>query len=173
MDNPSTHLDASDLRLLDLLQHDASLSNQALAQAAHLSPATCHRRVKRLRDEGWIERQVAIVSADKLRAAQGLGLQALVEVTLDVQAEEAMARFEAHAVQDTAVQQCWRVSPGPDFMLVLAVSDMDGYQQVAARLFTGALGVRNVRAFFSVKRAKFDTALPLAWPRGSSGAAQG
>ncbi|RRS03313.1 Lrp/AsnC family transcriptional regulator [Aquabacterium soli] len=167
MKNPSIILDSSDLRLLDLLQHDASLSNQALAEAAHLSPATCHRRVKRLRDEGWIERQVAIVSADKLREAQGQGLQALVEVTLDVQAEEAMARFEAHAVQDAAVQQCWRVSPGPDFMLVLAVADMDGYQQVAARLFTGALGVRNVRAFFAVKRAKFDTALPLAWPRGA------
>lgn len=168
MNNPSNPLDASDLRLLDLMQHDASLSNQALAEAAHLSPATCHRRVKRLRDEGWIERQVAIVSADKLRAAQGQGLQALVEVTLDVQAEEAMARFETHAVQDAAVQQCWRVSPGPDFMLVLAVGDMDGYQQVAARLFTGALGVRNVRAFFAVKRAKFDTALPLQLQSGAA-----
>lgn len=162
-----TPLDAADLRLLDLLQQDATLSNQALADAAHLSTATCHRRVKRLRDEGWIERQVAIVSADKLREAQGQGLQALVEVTLDIQTEEAMAGFEAHAVNDPNVQQCWRVSPGPDFMLVLAVGDMAGYQQVAARLFTGALGVRNVRAFFAVKRAKFDTALPLSWPGGA------
>lgn len=158
----TNELDAGDLRLLDLLQQDASLSNQALAEAAHLSTATCHRRVKRLRDEGWIERQVAIVSADRLREVQGLGLQALVEVTLDVQTEEAMAHFERLAVADASVQQCWRVSPGPDFMLVLAVHDMGGYQQVAARLFTAASGVRNVRTFFAVKRAKFDTALPLA-----------
>lgn len=169
MKENSTTLDASDLRLLDLLQHDASLSNQALADAAHLSAATCHRRIKRLRDEGWIEGQVAIVSADKLRQARQPILQALVEVTLDVQTEEAMSRFETHAVQDSAVQQCWRVSPGPDFMIVLAVGDMDGYQQVAARLFTARLGVRNVRAFFAVKRAKFGTALPLQVPAPGSG----
>ncbi|HIV72258.1 MAG TPA: Lrp/AsnC family transcriptional regulator [Candidatus Aquabacterium excrementipullorum] len=162
MKEKSTPLDTSDLRLLDLLQHDAALSNQQLAEAAHLSPATCHRRVKRLREEGWIERQVAIVSADKLRDAQVPGLQALVEVALDVQTEEAMARFERQATQDTAVQQCWRVSPGPDFMLVLAVHDMEGYLEVAARLFNDRLGVRNVRTFFAVKRAKFDTRLPLA-----------
>ncbi len=154
-------LDDADLRLLDLLQNDASLSNQALADLAHLSTATCHRRLKRLRQEGWIERQVAVVSADKLRALTGGGLQAVVEVTLETQTEEALGRFEQQAVQHPAVQQCWRLSPGPDFMLVLAVADMDGYQAVAAELFTGALGVRNVRTFFAVKRSKFGTALPL------------
>jgi Lrp/AsnC family leucine-responsive transcriptional regulator len=154
-------LDAADLRLLDLLQRDATLSNQALAESAHLSTATCHRRVKRLRDEGWIEQQVAIVSADKVRQVLGAGLQALVEVSLEVQTEEAMARFEAQAVLDAAVQQCWRVSPGPDFMLVVAVHDMQGYQALALRLFTVHTGVRNVRTFFAIKRAKFGCALPL------------
>jgi len=159
-----SHLDAPDLRLLGLLQADASLSNQALAEAAHLSPATCHRRVKRLRDEGWIEGQVAIVSADRLREHLGVGLTALTEVTLEVQTEEAMARFEAQAVAAAEVQQCWRVSPGPDFMLVMAVGDMPGYQAVARRLFTAEWGVRNVRTFFAVKRAKFGTATPLPSP---------
>lgn len=161
MESSINPLDTSDLRLLDLLQRDATLSNQALAEAAHLSPATCHRRVKRLREEGWIERQVAIVSADKLRRTRAPGLQALVEVSLDIQTEDAMTLLEARAVADAAVQQCWRVSPGPDFMLVLAVADMEDYQRVAARLFTATLGVRNVRTFFAIKRAKFDTALPL------------
>lgn len=161
MESSINPLDTSDLRLLDLLQRDATLSNQALAEAAHLSPATCHRRVKRLREEGWIERQVAIVSADKLRRTRAPGLQAMVEVSLDIQTEDAMTLFEARAVADSAVQQCWRVSPGPDFMLVLALADIDDYQRVAARLFTATLGVRNVRTFFAVKRAKFETALPL------------
>lgn len=159
-----SHLDASDLRLLTLLQADASLSNQSLAQAAHLSPATCHRRVKRLHDEGWIEGQVAIVSADRLREHLGTGLTALTEVTLEVQTEEAMAGFEAEAVAMTEVQQCWRVSPGPDFLLVMAVGDMPGYQAVARHLFTSERGVRNVRTFFAVKRAKFGTAMPLPSP---------
>ena len=71
------HLDGVDLRLLNLLQHDASLSNQALADAAHLSAATCHRRVKRLWDEGFIERQVAtdvdVASTELDRTAERFG----------------------------------------------------------------------------------------------------
>lgn len=164
MKSESTDLDAIDARLLNLLQDDASLTNQQLAEAAHLSTATCHRRVRRLQEAGWIERQVAIVSVDRLRQAQACGLHALVEVTLEIQTQEAMARFETQAVLDAAVQQCWRVSPGPDFMLVLLVDDMPGYQAVAQRLFTAAWGVRNVRTFFAIQRAKFSTTVPVRWP---------
>ena len=59
-------LDPTDLRLLDLLQHDASLSNQDLAAAAHVSPATCLRRVRRLVEAGVIERRVALLSHERL-----------------------------------------------------------------------------------------------------------
>ena len=69
----SSVLDETDLRLLALLQDDASQSNQALAQAAHVSPATAMRRVRRLVESGIIERQVAILSPQKL----GAGLTAL------------------------------------------------------------------------------------------------
>lgn len=154
-------LDAVDLRLLSLLQDDASVSNQALAERAHLSAATCHRRVQRLQQLGVIEKRVAILSPDKLAAVTGWGLSALVEITLDVQTAEALDRFETKAVQDPGVQQCWRVSPGPDFVLVVQVADMPAYQDLARRLFTEDSLVRNVRAFFAVKRAKFGTALPL------------
>jgi Lrp/AsnC family leucine-responsive transcriptional regulator len=154
-------LDDTDLRLLSLLQHDASVSNQALAAQLGVSPATCHRRIKRLRDEGFIERQVAIVSPSRLADALGWGLTALVEISLDVQTQEALDAFEARAVAAPEVQQCWRVSPGPDFVLVMQVADMPAYQALAAALFTQGSQVRNVRAFFAVKRAKFGTQLPL------------
>lgn len=159
--NPSPTLDAADLRLLALLQDDASLSNQALAEAAHLSAATCHRRVQRLQTLGLIERRVAIVNPQRLADITGWGLSALVEISLDVQTTEALDAFEARAVADSAVQQCWRVSPGPDFVLVVQVADMPAYQALAKRLFTEDSQVRNVRTFFAVKRAKFGTALPL------------
>ncbi len=159
--NHTPHLDGVDLRLLNLLQHDASLSNQALADAAHLSAATCHRRVKRLWDEGFIERQVAILSPQKMADALGWGLSALVEISLDVQTQEALDAFEGKANDDAAVQQVWRVSPGPDFVLVVQVQDMPAYQELAKRLFTDDAQVRNVRAFFAVKRAKFQSTLPL------------
>ncbi len=149
----SNALDAIDLQLLDSLQHDASLSNVALAEKVHVSPPTCLRRVKRLIEGGWIERQVAILSRDRL----GQGLQAMVEVTLDRQGAEHLDAFEARAVAEAAVQQCWRVSPGPDFMLVVHAPDMPGYLALTQRLFTQDANVRNVKAFFATKRAKFGT----------------
>ena len=160
-DNPQAELDAFDWRLLGLLQGDASLSHQALAERTHLSPATCHRRVQRLRRLGLIEREVAILSQDRIAALAGWGLSALVEITLDAQTQEALDAFERVAVAEAAIQQVWRVSPGPDFVLVIQVQDMPAYQELAKRVFNQDTQVRNVRAFFSIKRAKFATALPL------------
>lgn len=153
-------LDAIDVRLLEVLQNDAALSNQDLAARVAVSPATCLRRVKRLVDAGVIERRVALLSPDKL----GAGLQALLEITLDRQGAEHLDAFEARAVQEAAVQQCWRVSPGPDFVLVVQVADMPAYHAFTQRLLTQDANVRNIKAFFSVKRAKFDTRVGLPSP---------
>ena len=68
---------------------------------------------------------------------------------------------EARVAPDAAVQQCYRVSPGPDFVLVVHTQDMPGYHALAQRLFTVDANVRNVKAFFSVKRSKFGVELPL------------
>jgi DNA-binding Lrp family transcriptional regulator len=154
-------LDATDLKLLALLQADASLNNVALAEKLHISAPTCLRRTKRLQQEGWIEKQVAILSADKLGRLMGHGLTALIEVSLDKQGEEWLQAFETRAVKEQAVQQCWRVSPGPDFMLVVQTTDMPAYLALTQRLLTQDANVRNVKAFFSVKRAKFGTELAL------------
>jgi DNA-binding Lrp family transcriptional regulator len=157
----SLDIDTIDLRLLDQLQRDASLSNLALAELVHVSPPTCLRRVKRLVDAGLVERQVAILSPDRLAPVLGHGLTALVEITLDRQGAEQLGAFEARVVADDAVQQCYRVSPGPDFCLVVHARDMPDYLALAERLFTADANVRNVKAFFSLKRAKFQTRLPL------------
>lgn len=154
-------LDPTDLRLLAQLQRDAALSNQDLAAAVQVSPATAHRRVRRLHALGLIERVVAHLSPQRLADAGMPVLQALVEVTLDLQSAERLDAFEARALSDAAVQQCWRVSPGPDFVLVLAVSDMPAYQALTARLLNSDANVRNVRAFFAIKRARFGSELPL------------
>ena len=146
-------IDAVDLRLLDQLQLDAALSNEALAARIHVSPATCLRRVRRLVEQGVIERRVAILSPERL----GASLTAIVEITLDRQGAEHLAAFESRAVAEPAVLQCHRVAPGPDFVLVLQAADMPAYDALAQRLFTDDANVRNVKAFFSVHRAKFET----------------
>ena len=160
-------IDAIDLCLLDALQNDAGQSNQSLAERCGVSPATALRRVRALEASGLVERRVALLQPERLAQAVGHGLTVLVEISLDRQGDEHLEAFERLAVADTAVQQCYRVSPGPDFVLVLAVTDMPAYHALAQHLFTQHANVRNVRAFFSVKRAKFDPALPL--PRASVG----
>lgn len=150
-------LDLTDRRLLSLLQEDSARTNEALAQAAHISPATCLRRVRRLIESGVIERQMALVSPDAL----GTGLTAILEVTLDVQSAEAHAAFETLIERQPVVQQCYRVATGPDFVLVVWVADMSAYHAFVHSTLTAAANVRNVRSFFSVRRVKFAPALPF------------
>ncbi len=158
-------LDALDLALLNRLQDDASESNQALARRVHISAPTCLRRVKRLKDAGLIERQIAVLDADRVASHMGHGLTAIVEITLDRQDQGAAEAFEQRIAPDAAVQQCYRVSPGPDFILVVHAADMPAYLALAQRLFTSDANVRNVKAFFSIRRAKFEPRLPLVRSR--------
>lgn len=168
-ENELQFLDSVDLKLLDLLQDDASLSNLDLARRVHVSPATCLRRVKRLWTSGLIERQVALLNPQKLAQAVGHGLEAIVEVTLDRQGAEALEDFESRVIGDPAVQQCWRVSPGPDFVLQVHTADMPGYLALQQRLLTSDANVRNVKAFFSVKKAKFAPRVPVSPAAPSAG----
>ena len=154
-------IDNTDLQLLAQLQLDSSRSNQALAELVHISPPTCLRRVKRLREAGLIEREIAVLSVDKLATVAGHGLCAIVEITLDRQDQQALEAFEQRVATDEAVQQCYRVSPGPDFCLVVHAAHMPDYLALAQRLFTSDANVRNVKAFFSVRRGKFEPRIAL------------
>lgn len=152
-----TDLDELDKRILQTLQIDATLSNQDLAEKVHASPPTCLRRVNRLRKEGIIAKQVAILDSEKL----GLGLTAIVEITLDHQASEHQIAFEHLMAKEIAVQQCYRVSPGPDFVVIIQVADMAAYHALAHRLFATQSNIRNVRSFFSINRSKFETQISI------------
>ncbi len=161
-ENETISLDATDLRLLDALQRDAGLSNLALAERLAVSPATCLRRTRRLESLGLIEQRLAVLNPQRLALALGHGLTAVIEVTLERQDEATLAGFETRAVAEPTVQQCYRVSPGPDFVLVTHCADMPAHLAMGQRLFTADSSVRNVKAFFSTKRSKFAPYLPLA-----------
>jgi Lrp/AsnC family leucine-responsive transcriptional regulator len=150
-------LDDLDRRILNALQADASQTNAELAELVHVSAPTCLRRVKLLTERGIIARQVAILNPEKV----GARLSAIVEITLDVQAAERMTQFETLAAQEGAVLQCYRVTPGPDFVLVVQVADMPAYHALAHRLFTAHANVRNVKAYFSTHRSKFETRIAV------------
>ena len=150
-------LDELDRRILNVLQVDASHTNQQLAELVHASPATCLRRVKRLSDLGVIVRQVALLAPEKM----GSSLTAIVEVTLDHQGDERQVEFEALVAHVPAVLQCYRVSPGPDFVLMVQVADMAAYHALAHQVFAAHKNVRNVKAYFSILRSKFETRIAV------------
>lgn len=154
-------LDELDLRILEQLQNDASISNQALALRVHASPPTCLRRVRRLSEQGVIRRQVALLDPEQL----GPSLTAIVEITLDHQGEEYLQHFERLMAPEAAVTQCYRVSTGVDFIVILQVSDMTAYHKLAHALFTSQANIRNIRSFFSIHQAKFETRVPLPAPK--------
>ncbi len=150
-------LDELDLRILEILQHDASISNQVLAERVFTSAATTLRRVRSLEEAGVIERTVAILSPEKL----GASITAIAEITLDTQNAEAFDAFDTLISAEPAVTQAYRTAPSVDFTLVLTVRDMAAYHALVQRVFTAANNVRNVRSRFVTKRSKFSVALPL------------
>jgi len=147
-----TTLDELDYRILAQLQQNADISNQDLAQIVHASAPTCLRRVRQLKQCGVIQHTVAVLDWSRV----GASLTAVIEVSLDNQSAEALAAFEALVTPETAVLQCYRVSPGPDFILIMEVEDMPAYHLLAHRLFASTANVRNVRSYFSTHRAKFQ-----------------
>ena len=147
------NIDALDRRILLELERDGSLSNIDLATRVHASPATCLRRVARLKLDGVIQSIVALLDP----ALVGTPLTALIEVTLDRQDAQSLDLFEQAAAEDGAVRQCYRITGGVDFALMIYVADMDEYHRFAHRLLASQANVRNVRTLFSTYCAKFDT----------------
>lgn len=111
-----------------------------------------------MKEAGLIEREVAILDFSKI----GPSVTAVIEVSLDRQTAEDYDAFEAYVCAEPAVTQCYRVSPGPDFIVIVELPDMRSYDEFARRLFTQSSNVRNVRTFFSMRRAKFEAGPPVA-----------
>lgn len=150
-------LDALDQSILKALQGDADLTNAKLGELVNASAATCQRRVSRLKDIGVIRKEVALLDPSLI----GQPLMAICEVTLVSQADEALSAFEHLVSEATQVQQCYRVSAGPDFVLMLVLSDMASYHVFAGTYLTARHGVRNVKTYFVSYRSKFETAFPM------------
>lgn len=147
-------LDAFDVRLLDLLQLDALMTAEALAAQVPLSASAITRRVRRLRSEGWIERDVAIVS----RRLSDARLRAMVLVTVQEHAEErGLAALRARLVADPCVQLLLDVAGAHDLAVLVSARDMADFNAITARLFECEPAVRRYDTHF-VKRVHKQSA---------------
>lgn len=151
-------MDAIDRRILDQLQYDSSLTNQALADEIGLSPSACLKRVNRLRDAGIIERQVALLNPNTL----GQTLHMVVEVTMERDKKSLYQRFLTSAVNAPEVKQCYQVTGECDFVLIVTVADLDEYERFCDRVLYADDNMRKFRTLLSRKRHKFDTSVQLS-----------
>jgi Lrp/AsnC family leucine-responsive transcriptional regulator len=150
-------LDAIDRKILAILQDDNQVTNLALAERVGLSPPPCLRRVRRLRELGVIEKDVALV--DPLKVGQGI--IAFVGVELDRQREDVLANFERKIAAEPEVQQCYFVSGETDYLLLVTCADMESYDAFARRVLANAHDIKRFRTSFCLSRVKYATAIPL------------
>jgi Lrp/AsnC family transcriptional regulator len=149
-------LDPIDRRILRELQADATISIADLAERVGLSQTPCWKRVKRLTDEGVIERRVALLDRDKL----DLGLVVFVAVRAARHDEEWLNAFARGAASLPEVVEFYRMSGETDYLLKVIVRDIAAYDRFYKRLIaTAPLG--DVSSSFAMEQIKFTTALPL------------
>jgi len=151
-------MDAIDRRILTTLQQDAELTNAELATRVNLSPSSCLRRVRRLKEDGIIERTVALVDPERV----GRGLTAIVEVTLERHGLAAQQQFLDQAAEEPAVSQVYAVTGETDVLLVIHLVDMKEYQEICNKLFNHDPNVVKFRTLFAMERIKYETAIPVA-----------
>ena len=150
-------MDALDVALLDLLQHDASLPMRTLADKVGTSPATCQRRIAQLRETGVLQRQVAIVD----RRLVGRPLTVFVSVELGQQNAALLTQFERRMAAEEAVMACYEVSGEFDFLLIVSAESMEQYHAFTREAFSSNHNVRNFKSMFAMNCSKFETRVPL------------
>lgn len=151
-------MDEIDRKILRILQVDASVQNQDLAARVGLSPSPCLRRVKALEAAGVIRRYVAILDGK----AVGAGFVAFVEVRLEKQSEAYSNRFESAVLARSEVIDCAFVTGDFDYLLKVAVADLDEFHRFLTQVLTRIDGVANTRTIIPVKRIKETTAVKIA-----------
>jgi Lrp/AsnC family transcriptional regulator len=151
-------LDALDLRILDLLQHDATLQLAQIAQQVGLSTTPCWRRIQRLKDEGVITRQVALLDARKVN----VGVTVFVSVRTSTHTREWFEQFKAVVQAIPEVVEFYRMSGDVDYLLRVVVPDIAAYDRVYERLTTGTQ-LHDVSSSFAMEELKLTTALPLGY----------
>jgi Lrp/AsnC family transcriptional regulator, leucine-responsive regulatory protein len=150
-------LDDTDRRLLATLQHSARITNAELADACHLSPSPCWRRVQALEASGVISRYVTLLDPRRV----GLPVSVFVEVSLSAQIETILEPFESAVARRPEVMECYQMTGSFDYLLRVVVPDLDAYETFLRSHLTRIPGVASIRSSFALRAVKYRTELPL------------
>ena len=150
-------LDVFDLNILRILQKDASLTNKEIASQLNKSVATVHERVRRLKEQGYIKRVVAILDRKKINKS----LIAFSQVLLHDHTAETLATFEREVSKFPEVMECFQMTGTFDFSRRIATSDMDAYHDLYRNKLAKLLNITTVQSFFVLSETKSITAYPI------------
>ncbi len=150
-------LDATDRRLLSVLQKRGRISNADLAEAVHLSASACHRRVQRLEADGYIKEYVALLDPRRI----GLPTTVFVEITLSTQAEDVLDAFEKAVTRIPDVLECHLTAGTADYILKLAVEDTEDFARIHRQYLSRLPGVAKMQSSFALRTVRQTTALPV------------
>ena len=149
-------MDATDRKILDILQSDASVPIATIAETIGMSTAPCWRRIRRLEEDGVITRRVALLSPEKL----GLGLTVFVQVEAGDHSSDWLETFAATVSAMPEVMELYRMAGDVDYMLRVVVPDMASYDGFYRKLIA-TIPLKNVTSRFAMERVKYTTSLPL------------
>lgn len=156
MSTPPT-LDSIDRAILAALQQDARLSNQALAQQIHLSPSACLRRVKRLEDEGVIDRVVALLNPKAI----GKPGTSYTIINVERMTPSALAEFEQAVKDSPDILDCFYVAGSNDYLLRFAYRDAEDLERLHTQVLMQLPGVARANSMLVLRTVKRSTAFPL------------
>jgi Lrp/AsnC family transcriptional regulator len=149
-------MDNTDLKILAILQGDASLSVAEIASRVNLSQTPCWRRIQRLEEQGVIERRVAVLNPESI----GLGLSVFVEIETSDHSSDWIERFARAISEMPEVMEVYRMAGDVDYLLRIAVGDMAAYDAFYKKLIA-LVPLKNVTSRFAMERVKSTTAYPL------------
>jgi len=150
-------LDKTDKTLLSMLQTDATVSLQALAEAVNLTTTPCWKRLKRLENRGIIEKRVALLNPEKL----GLLFTAFVLIKTSNHSHEWYSHFVETVTPFPEVMECYRMAGEYDYMMKVQVVDMKYFDEFYKKLVNSVDGISNVTSTFAMESLKYTTALPI------------
>jgi Lrp/AsnC family transcriptional regulator len=150
-------MDATDRKILAVLQSDASLSVAEIGHRVGLSSTPCWKRIQKLEADGVIERRVAVVDQDKV----GLGVTVFVSIETGDHSEVWLKKFADLVGAMPQVMEFYRMAGDVDYMLRVVVPDIHGYDRFYKQLIA-AIPLKNVTSRFAMEKIKSTTALPLA-----------
>lgn len=150
-------MDRTDLRILDLLQTDASRATADIAEAVGLSASPCWRRIALLEEQGVIRRRVAVLDRDKL----GLGVSVIVHVRLTTHGRQSLTDFEERVRELPEVTHCFTVMGAIDFVLIVVTTDIRAYERFMRERLSQLPGVQAIESNIVMSAIKDTTALPL------------